>query len=82
MWFLILLGLSLGFGFLGPAGIADLAAVPGLRSLLVAGVLFLMGLGVSAPAVLESVRFPAAGLLALTGGTAADVAAREENHLS
>ena len=37
-WFLILLGLSLGFGFLGPAGIADLAAVPGLRSLLVAGV--------------------------------------------
>lgn len=64
-WFLLLLGVSLGLGFMGPAEIAELGDLPGLRSLLVAGVLFLMGLGLGAPAVLESVRYPAAGMLAL-----------------
>ncbi|WP_164101698.1 bile acid:sodium symporter family protein [Candidatus Laterigemmans baculatus] len=64
-WFLLLLAISLAVGFLGPSAIADLGDLPGLRPSLVAGVLFLMGLGLGAPAVLESIRYPAAGLLAL-----------------
>lgn len=61
----MLLGVSLAVGFLGPSAIADVGAFPGLSSLLVAVVLFLMGLGLGARTVVRSVKHPAAGGLAV-----------------
>lgn len=65
-WFLSLLGVALTVGFLGPAWIQHVGDLPGVRSGLVALVLFLMGLGLGARAVLRSLRYPTAGLLGLT----------------
>lgn len=64
-WFLSLLGVALTVGFLGPAWVQQVGNLPGMRSGLVALVLFLMGLGLAARSVLRSVRYPAAGLLGL-----------------
>ena len=64
-WFLSLLGVALTVGFLGPAWIQQAGDLPGVRGGLVALVLFLMGLGLGARAVLRSVRYPTAGLVGL-----------------
>jgi sodium/bile acid cotransporter 7 len=64
-WFLILLGVALAAGFLLPEMVNVVAKLPGVRSGLVATVLFLMGLTLSPRAVVSSLRYPGASMIAL-----------------
>ncbi|XZE55312.1 bile acid:sodium symporter family protein [Planctomycetaceae bacterium SH139] len=65
-WFLLALAIALASGFTLPGPVATVGDTPGLRSGLVACVLFLMGLTVPASSFGDSWRSPKAGLLALS----------------
>jgi len=65
-WFLLALAIALAIGFTLPQPVAAIGDTPGLRSGLVACVLFLMGLTVPASSFGASWRSPKAGLLALS----------------
>lgn len=65
-WFLLALAIALAIGFTMPGPVAAVGDTPGLRSGLVACVLFVMGLTVPASSFGASWRSPKAGLLALS----------------
>jgi len=63
-WFLAALAAAMGVGFSAPVLVLRVEEVPGLRSGIVAGVLFLMGLTIPSRSFATALRHPAAGLLA------------------
>lgn len=64
-WFLLLLAVALAVGFAAPLQVLKLESLPGMRSGLVAVVLFIMGLTVPTSSFGAVIRRPTAGLLAL-----------------
>ena len=65
-WFLVALTLAAAIGIAFPSQMLALSRLPGLRSGMVACVLFLMGITVPARAFLHSFRSPLPGMLALS----------------
>jgi solute carrier family 10 (sodium/bile acid cotransporter), member 7 len=64
-WFLYGLGVALAAGFLAHQPVRVISQLPGVRSSLVATVLFLMGLTLSLSSVARCLRYPGASMLAL-----------------
>ncbi|MFM2004055.1 MAG: hypothetical protein RI963_3481, partial [Planctomycetota bacterium] len=63
-WFLIALVASLAIGFGLTDAVRPFADDPSIRSLITAGVLFLMGLTLPAESIRHNVRYPGPALLA------------------